>query len=144
MRIILLKDVKKIGRQGDVKEVSDGYARNFLLPAGLGKPATEELVRAAQDKDRKSGEEAKRRLKALETAAKRIYEFQLPAGKNGHLYAGLKKSEILAKIEQGDATLKNLRLDEYSPIKNAGEHEITLEIHSVGKAKTKVIVTASK
>jgi len=56
----------------------------------------------------------------------------------------LKKSEILAKIEQGDATLKNLRLDEYSPIKNAGEHEITLEIHSVGKAKTKVIVTASK
>lgn len=147
MNIILVKDVKGVGRSGQAKEVAEGFARNFLIPKKLAVIGTEAVLKSKQAEISKTEErlqgQAEAAAGALKNLAGRVYHFTLSADKNGHLYAGLKESEILAKIRQGAQTLpKILKLASYSPIKATGNHEVTVEMAGVGSAKTKVSIKA--
>src|SRR3989344_1714991 len=138
MKVILVKDIKGIGRGGQLKEVAEGYARNFLIPNGLAIVGTEDKIKLNQAEIKRAEEklqsESKAAAEMLKKITKSVYEFELPGDKNGHLYAGLKESEILAKITEGGATLKNrVTLVDYSPIKTAGEHQIKVEALGVVK-----------
>lgn len=146
MKIILLKDVAKIGRKYDVKDVSDGYALNFLIPEGKAKAATPEALKkiealkAELDAERKVHEDL---------LAKNLHEIDgkevlLTAKVNnkGHLFAALHATDVAIAIKGSvgtDIAPEFIVMDHN--IKEAGEHKI--EIKAGGKsAKVKLVVEA--
>ncbi|MDP3741600.1 MAG: 50S ribosomal protein L9 [bacterium] len=145
MKIILVKDIKGLGRGGEVKDVSDGYARNFLIARGLAVPGSQlaiEQVRKAHTKTLVALKNAQNEGKSLtRNLSGQTFEFILPADPKGNLYAGLKGSEILGRIRK-----EGISLVDYSPIKHLGAHtakikisnkviEINILIHSAANEK---------
>lgn len=98
MRVVLLKDVKHLGRQGEVKVVKDGYARNFLFPQGLAQLATEAAVKDAKARSA----EAQRRIEELKQLLKRMQEetnqnplpFSIRVGEKGEVFSSLRAGDI--------------------------------------------------
>lgn len=135
MKVILKKDVGKLGRAGEVKEVNDGFARNFLIPRNLAVFATAQEMQKAtakQTQQLKSMEKALVLVKRLREKLKnQRFDFVLPGDEKGHLYTGLKQSEIFAKIkDRGFSLPENATLIDYSPLRSAGIHEIRLGLAS--------------
>lgn len=136
MQIILLKDVKGVGRLGDIVQVLDGYGRNFLLPRNLAKFADKDSISQAVAEKKKADELAieiqNLESKLVENLTGLRLEFSLPADKKGHLYTSLKETEILAKIRKGrDSKLADqARLVDYSPLKTVGLHPAILKLGS--------------
>ncbi len=147
MKVILLKDVKGTGKEGQILEVSDGYARNFLLPKGLAKEATSrnigEAEAKAQAEQRKvKQEEEKARKAALELDGKKI-SITVKSGEGGKLFGSVTTKEIAEKISEQlkiDIDKKKIVLDE--PIKNTGEFEVEVKLFPQVTSKIKVIVSA--
>ncbi len=145
MKVILSQDVAKVGKKNEVKEVADGYARNFLFPKGLAKPATEaelaqlELIKAQLAK------KAEVDLKIQEDLVAQIdgqeFEIMAKADESGKLYGSLTPLKIAKFLkEKGfEITKNNLKMVE--PIKAVGEQEIVLEMDHGLEAKIKLIVT---
>ena len=132
MKIILLKDVPKVGRKYDIKDVSDGHALNLLIPRGLATGATEQAVKKIELL--KANDMTEKRIqgdlleKNLETIKALTLTLKEKANEKGHLFAGLTK-EVIAK-EVMKATRLNIdpesiKLDK--PIKEIGEHKVALE-----------------
>ena len=98
MKIILLEDVKKIGNRFDVKEVSDGYARNFLFPKGLASPATPKLADVAKKeriKAEKHVEMLKELLNSIEKDTNEVpLVFKVKAGDKGEVFSSVRADEI--------------------------------------------------
>ena len=133
MKVILLKEVKNLGKEGDVKSVCDGYARNFLIPRGLAEPATPSKMNIIHGKRKKAaekGEKAKNRQKEMaEKLKSKTVEFKKKANEAGHLFAGLHAPEIIAKIEAETGVLlkkENLNLDE--PLKKLGPTVLKIKL----------------
>lgn len=144
MKVILIKDVARVGRIGEVKNLSDGYARNFIIARGLGLAATSEnLVRLEQSKLKKSETEKleqellKRELEKL--AAKPII-ITARASETGHLFAAIHKAEILTELnKQAGLSLSDEAIILPQPIKSVGEHVITVARGSV-RGKLKLLI----
>lgn len=135
MKIILLKDVPKIGRKYETKNISDGHAINMLIPKGLAIIATTEAEkRIALEKARDEGEKKLKNellLKNMEDLDGVTITMIEKASEKGHLFAGIHKSEIVRAIEsqtklQIDA--KSILLDK--PIKEIGMYVIIVEVGS--------------
>lgn len=135
MKIILLKDVAKVGKKFDVKEISEGYAHNLLIPKGLAIAATPDaLKRIDIEKARDEGERKIRHellvknLKDLDGVTITMLE---KANEKGHLFAGIHKAEIIPEIQkqtriQIDA--EHMVLDK--PIKELGMHVIEVKVEN--------------
>lgn len=135
MKIILLKDVAKVGKKVDVKEISEGYAHNLLIPKGLAIAATPDaLKRIDIEKARDEGERKIRHellvknLKDLDGVTITMLE---KANDKGHLFAGIHKAEIIPEIQkqtriQIDA--EHMVLDK--PIKELGMHVIEVKVEN--------------
>jgi large subunit ribosomal protein L9 len=139
MKIILLQNVNKIGKRGDVKEVSTGYARNFLIPKRLAIPATERAIfdlekekTSAQEKDFKEQKKSRQTAKKLEGLEIII---KAKAGDGGKLYGSVSEEQILEKIkEKGfDIERKSILIDK--PLKTIGNHEVLAQLGQDFKAK---------
>ncbi|HBM45617.1 MAG: 50S ribosomal protein L9 [Parcubacteria group bacterium GW2011_GWF2_38_76] len=147
MKIILLKDVPKIGRRYEIKEVSDGYARNFLIKNKLGEIATDAVIKKAEDEKKKmNADKANREAKINEqitNISKEPIIVYSKANEEGHLFAGIKKEEILKLIKNKGADIKPEELEMDKPIKETGSHEVTIKI-SGKTAKIRLEVTAKK
>jgi large subunit ribosomal protein L9 len=131
MKVVLLKDQKGLGRTGDIVEVSTGYARNFLFTQKLASAADERIISEIQSKRAQNQKLSEMRKKnALQLAQKlagTVVEFKVPVDEKGHLYAGLKEEQILAKIPSGGKpSSPDVRLVDYKPIKTAGIHKVKL------------------
>jgi large subunit ribosomal protein L9 len=146
MKIILLKDIPKLGKKYEVKNASDGHAVNMLIPRGFALAATpENLRRFETEKAKLEGERkihealAAENMKALEST---ILSVSGKANEKGHLFAGLHQSEIAAAL----ATQARIQIDPLSiqlehPIKEVGDHMISVK--GEGKSvKFKLIVKA--
>ncbi len=144
MKIILLDDVTKVGRRGEVREVSDGYARNYLIPKKLALSATagnlKNLGHIKQQQDAKadrikSAAEARReRIEAL------VYEDRRQASEEGKLFGSVTSQDIVDFLERHKIKVerKQVRLDE--PIKALGETVVPVRLHSDVTAQLKVSV----
>ncbi len=144
MKVILLKDVAKVGKKFDVKDVSDGYALNFLIPQGKAKTATTdglakvETLKAYAEGERKVQEDLL--SKNLHEIDGKSIEIKEKANDKGHLFGSLHReriAEILSlsihsSIEPSFVVLPK-------PIKETGEHEVVIEAHGK-KAVVKVTV----
>lgn len=147
MKVILLNEVKALGKKGEVKEVSAGYARNYLFPKQLALEATPGNLKKLKE------EQARRRQKAAqdeETARKLATKldglsltFQTKAGEGGKLFGSITGKDIVEQIKQKtklEIDKKQLNLPE--PIKAMGEHEVTIHLYRGVTATLKIQVTA--
>lgn len=147
MKVILLDNIKGFGQIGDVKNVSDGYARNFLFPRKAAKAATPENLKevdslknklsAMQELDKKRAAELAESMKDLSI------EFTRKATKTGKLFAAIDPADIVKKIkETSGAYITEDMVKSEEPIKKIGEHSIELELTQDIKVPVKVMVKA--
>lgn len=148
MKVLLCEDIRKLGWLGDVVDVTEGYARNYLLPQGLAKVASEGNIRAiAKAKAERAAERLKER-KRLETAAEAVNgaEAVLAAKANEHgvLFGSITDRMIAANLrEQGFAVADEVvRLPEH--IKQVGSHSVTLKFADDVTATVNVVVVAEQ
>ena len=126
MQIILLEDVKNLGKKGDLKNVSDGYARNFLFAKKLAEKATKEAIEKLKLTLKKEKEEESAKLehsrKVAETLKNKKIQIKAP-GKNGKLFGSISAKDIAQELkkENLDITEKSIILNGH--IKKIGEHE---------------------
>ncbi len=134
MKIILRADVSNVGKKGDVVDVSEGYARNYLVAKGLGLKATDGAVaqaaamRRSRDlKDARDRESAEKLARALVPVVIRI---PAKSGSEGRLFGSVTANDIVAAIQtQTGAALDRRRLHLDDPIKALGVHEIPVRLH---------------
>lgn len=132
MKIILLKDVAKIGKKHEIKNIADGHAQNFIIPRGLGIPATDanvrkvEALKNASDADRTVQEALL--VKNLETISSLTIEIKGKANEKGHLFAGVHKDEIVEAVaKQANVTIHPDFLVLDKPIKETGNHIVVVQ-----------------
>lgn len=144
MKVILLQDVKKLGKKGDVIEASDGYARNFLFPRKLAEEATANTLHVL---NAKKENERKKKLAELEAAQKLAAELKgkevtinAKAGENGRLFGAITNKDIAEVIN----TKFNLSIDKkkivMDTIKVAGGYDIEVKLYPEVSTKMKVII----
>lgn len=147
MEIILLQDVKTLGKKGDIVKVSDGYARNFILPKKLGVEATKQNMydlnnqKAAEEKRQKEIlEEARKQAKELENLTVKV---KIKVGEGGKTFGSVSTKEIAAAIKEQfklDIDKKKLVLND--PIKQVGIYTVPVKMHAQVTASIKVSVEA--
>jgi large subunit ribosomal protein L9 len=147
MKIILHKPVDTLGQAGEIVQVADGYARNYLFPRGLAAPATKgalehaERVRAqAEDRLRKGREEAETMAARLARAPVRM---QAQAGEDGKLFGSITAHHISEQIEgqlSERVDHRDIKLDE--PIRSLGAHTVKVHLHPEVDASVTVDVVA--
>ncbi|MHC4560012.1 MAG: 50S ribosomal protein L9 [Planctomycetota bacterium] len=144
MKVLLCEDIKKLGWLGDVVEVSEGYARNYLLPQGLAKVATEASIRAIADEKARRAELRVLEGKQLEDAVKAVEGAEAvvaaKANEQGHLFGSVTNRQIAANLrEQGfEVADEVVQLPEH--IKQVGTHAVTLKFHGDLTATVNVVV----
>ncbi len=147
MEIILIQDVKSLGKKGEIVKVSDGYARNFILPKKLGMEATKQnlndlkLQKAAEEKRQKEIlEEARAYAVKLEAINIKV---TIKAGEGGRTFGSVSTKEISAALkEQFNIDIDKKKLQLSDPIKNAGTYTVPVKLHPQVTAELKVSVTA--
>jgi large subunit ribosomal protein L9 len=149
MKVILIKDVPGYGTFGDIVNVKDGFANNYLIPRGLALPATEGNVKHVQDILRQKKRKLEReKAKAQEIAQKidgLVIEIARPVGVTGKLYGAVTVSEIADKIKElvgVEVDKKKIMLK--SPIKNVGRYNLTVKLHPEVSATITVDVKPSE
>jgi len=143
MKVILLSDVKNVGKKGEIKEVSDGYARNFLLPKGLAVEATEGNLKHLLDEKKqvRNKEERikKKSAELLNKLSQKMWRIRVKAGSAGKLFGSLTSShiaEMLSKATGEDIDRRWIKVKK--PIKEIGTHEIDVKLPGGVKGKIKV------
>lgn len=146
MEIILLEDVKSLGKKGEKIKVNDGYARNFILPKKLGIEATAKNLNDLKLKNANEEKIAKEKLEEAKSLAaeieKKKVELSIKAGKDGRAFGSVSTKEIAqaAKEQLGyDLDKKKMQLSE--PIKSAGIFQVPVRIHPQVTAQLKVQVS---
>jgi len=146
MKIILQKEVEKLGAPGDVVDVADGYARNYLIPRKLAMPATkggvkhsERLKRAHQDRVRKDLEEARALAEKLASAPVRI---RARAGEDGRLFGSITAQQVARELELATGVPVDRKQFHVDPIRSVGSHEVVLHLHPEVNATVTLEVVA--
>ena len=144
MKVILLQDVKKMGKKGDVIEASDGYARNYLFPRKLAEEATANALHVV---NAKKENERKKKLAELEAAQKLAAELkgkevsiEAKAGESGRLFGAITNKDVAEVIN----SQFNLSIDKkkivVNTIKVAGTYEVEVKLYPEVSTKMKVII----
>jgi large subunit ribosomal protein L9 len=145
MKIILLQDVKALGKKGEIKEVSDGHARNYLLPKKLGAEATAKNLNDLKQQQAAEEKRLKDQLKAAEALAEELAEKQvslsMKTGEGGKPFGSISSKEIAeAYKEQCNLDIDKKKLQLAEPIKSFGVHQIPLKLHPQVMGTLTVIV----
>ena len=146
---MLTKDVENVGRAGDVKEVADGYGRNFLLPRNLavaaGKGAESEAKRL---RDAATKREAKDRNEAQAVAdeiSNKTVVVRLKVGAEDKAFGSITNQDIAQALKaQHRVEIDRHKIDLKEPIKTLGEHQVSLKLHRDVSAHVNVIVTQDR
>jgi len=149
MKVILLQDVEKLGKKGDVKEVADGYARNFLLPKKLAKIATKKALAILEKEKELIAKKAEEELKKIQEMVSKIdgEEIEIPVkvkpGKK-ELYAKVSTQKIAQELLKKGIKVKKeqIRLD--APIKELGEYKAVVTFEHGLEAEINILITEEK
>jgi large subunit ribosomal protein L9 len=145
MQVILKQDVEKIGRRGDIIDVSRGYVRNFLVPRGLAEMATpgklEEVRREMEETEERDRRMAERASEIAATLNKSVITIEARTGEDERLFGSVTAANIASAIERAREIRidrRRVKLDE--PIKSLGTHQVPIQVHGDVEASVKVIV----
>ena len=146
MIVILMKDVKGSGKAGDVVIVSDGYARNMLLPKGLAKEATEGHIRSLEKQKAIAAEKLEEQKAAAKEMAAKLEKITLKieskGGDSGKLFGSITSKDIAEALEKQEGMkIDKKKIEMKTTIKQAGETEVTLKLFTEISAQLKVSVT---
>ena len=135
MQIILLDNILKLGNLGEVVRVRDGYARNFLIPKGLAKRATQSAVAEFESRRSELEKLAEKKLlnakKIAEALKNKTIDIPQKAGVDGRLFGSVTAQDILEQINNDGVSINKSQISfKDGPIKSIGEHLIRISIHS--------------
>ena len=144
MEVILRQAVDSLGKPGDVVKVSNGYARNFLLPRGVAFEATPgNLKRLQQERDRLDAAENERRG-AAQVIAEKLEQVQLTfsarVGEEGKLFGSVTSADIAQQLEAQGFHIEKRQIDLHEPIKALGVYRIPIRLHADVKPEVRVWV----
>lgn len=147
MKIILLEDVKSVGKKGDLVELKEGYAKNFIIPKKLGVEATGANLNNLKLQKQNEEKIAREQLEAARQLAGELenitVKLEIKAGEGGKTFGSVSSKEIAKAVEQQygkEIDKKKIQLSD--AIKTEGIHEVTVKLHPKVAAKLKVQVTA--
>lgn len=148
MKVVLLEDVKGQGKKGDIVDVSDGYARNFLIKKNLAKEANSSAVNEAKQKReaeerRKAAEKAEAQNLAKNLSGKEITLF-VKCGDNGKIFGSVTSKEISEELLKSGFDIDKKKIVLKENIKNEGLYEVEIKIYPEISAKIKLLVQAEK
>lgn len=145
MKVIFLKDVKGQGKKGEIKDVSEGYAQNFLMPRGLVRPATDGNVKTLEHQ---TAAEQKRKEKEKEDAAalgKKLEEMTVTlkakAGEGGRLFGAITSKQVAEALEKDGVKIDKRKIEMHEPIRTLGVTQVQVKLHPEVKSTIKVQVT---
>ncbi|MDR3242435.1 MAG: 50S ribosomal protein L9 [Clostridiales Family XIII bacterium] len=147
MIVILIKDVKGLGKSGDVVKVSDGYARNMLLPKGLAGKATDGNVRNLEKQKALLEEKKREEIEAARALAEKLgginVKILTKSGDSGRLFGSVTSKDIADALKkQHNVNIDRRKIVLDSPIKNIGEHSVEIKIYPEVSAAITVAVEA--
>lgn len=147
MKVILLKDVAKVGRKGEIKEVSDGFAKNMLIKKGLALAATKEAeIKVAKVAQEKTEQQKKIESKLKDQKAeleKRTFTVKTKVGDKGQVFGGIHEKDIIQAIfQKTKISLEKSQIEAHKGIKALGEHTITIKLGRGISAQTKINLEA--
>jgi large subunit ribosomal protein L9 len=146
MKVILRSAVPQLGRPGDIKEVSAGFGRNYLLPRGLAAEATPAALKFWEKGKEKRAKVAAQESQAAKDLAGKLagvtLSFSRQAAEDGKLFGSVGKSDLLKSLKSVGFTLEKGAVALESSIKTLGEHEVELKLAPEVSAKIKVQVSA--
>lgn len=143
MKVVLLKDIKGKGKKGDIINISDGYALNYLIPQGLAKAGTSSnLNEANQAKEAKAYHDEQNRLQAI--AQKKIIEgltltLNVKCGANGKVFGSITNKEVSEGLAKQNIIVDKKKID-MDTIKNTGNFEAKIKLYPEVNAKLKLII----
>ena len=146
MKVILLEDVKSLGKKGQLVEVNAGYARNFILPKKLGIEATSKNINDLKLQKAHEDKVAAEQLAAAKVLAEELkdksVELKMKVGEGGRTFGAISTKEIAAAAKEQlgyELDKKKISVDE--PIKSLGVHNVKIKLHTKVTADLKVKVT---
>ncbi len=145
MKVILLQDVKSLGKKGEIVNVNDGYARNFILPKKLGVEATGKNLNDLKLQKNNEKKVAQEQLEAAKALAAKLAEggvsLAIKVGEGGRAFGSVSSKEIAAAVkEQMGLELDKKKISLKEPIKSLGTHIVTVKLHPEVAAELKVSV----
>ncbi|MFS0872677.1 50S ribosomal protein L9 [Paenibacillus xylanilyticus] len=145
MKVIFIKDVKGQGKKGQVKEVSEGYAQNFLLPRGMARPATDGNMKTldnqnAAEERRKQEEKAEAEALGKKLEAE-VTELKAKSGEGGRLFGAITSKQIAEALAAKGLKVDKRKIELDEPIRTLGVTQVTVKVHPEVKATLKVQVT---
>ncbi|MFH1404585.1 MAG: 50S ribosomal protein L9 [Patescibacteria group bacterium] len=144
MKVILIKAVKSLGKQGDVVNVSDGYARNFLFPQNLAVCATESSIQKMKQKEIVEKNRAKKQMKAAGKMAQALDGYELiikgKVSERNTLYASVNSKTIVLELKKNGFDLEEEMIMLEDPIKEPCEKDVVIELQHGFEATIKLII----
>lgn len=148
MKVVLLQDIENLGKKYEIKNVKAGYARNFLIPKGLAKPATNEALKWLKAQKEIEEKRAEEELKKAQEIASKLdgqeVTIQVKVGEEGQLFETITLQKIWEKLKELGFEIKKGQIDLTEPIKELGEFPIKIKFEHNLEAEIKVIITEEK
>jgi len=143
MKVLLIKDVKSLGKAGEIKEVKEGYGRNFLIAKGFAKLATKDVLKEYEENKKIKEEELQLEIyelnKEKEVLENLTIDIEKKLGNNGHLYGAVTKDDIANALKNYKIDIDKKKIDTKN-IKEVGNHIIDIKLGHGIHAKLKINV----
>ncbi|MGI2294384.1 50S ribosomal protein L9 [Paenibacillus sp. GXUN7292] len=142
MKVIFLKDVKGQGKRGDVKDLSEGYVRNFLLPKGLVKIASEGNIKTLEVQNASAEKRKAEEKREAEALGKKLEEMTIvvkaKSGEGGRLFGAVTSKQIAEALAASSIKIDKRKIELDEPIRTLGVTQVSIKLHPEVKAKLNV------
>jgi len=133
MKVLLIKDVKSLGKAGEIKEVKDGYGKNFLIGKGFAKHATDEVIAEWNEQKRLAAENEAKEIAELTALKATLEALQVKIarklGESGHLFGAVTKDDIAKALESNHGiAIDKKHIETKKAIKMTGQHEVDVKL----------------
>jgi len=148
MKVVFVQDVPNVGQAGDIKDVADGHARNFLFPKGFAVLATPSEVRRAEIKQQAEARRQDQYLQEAQAIAQAIQAISLVfpkrVGSKGNIYGSVSSTAITQELHRRGHKIDKLMIRLEEPLRKLGAHEVEIELAKDLVAKVKVVIEEAK
>jgi large subunit ribosomal protein L9 len=133
MKVLLKQDVPKIGKKGQILEVKEGYARNFLIPGGLAVEASGGAMKQIEEEKKASDRHKAKEKEEAQDLAKKIEELSIllkhKAGDEGRLFGSITSAEVAEALKQKNFNIDKKKIVLEEPIRLVGDYEVKIKLH---------------
>ena len=147
MKVILLQDIKGTGKKGDICEVSDGFAQNFLLKTGKAKIASNSAINENQQqkaaKDFHYNQDKQNAIATAEKLKNVTLNFSVKGGENGKIFGSLTSAEIAEQLKKDGYDVNKKQIVLTSPIKYAGRYSVDVKLFTGVSTKIAIVVSVN-